>query len=180
VPSLCRSGPHPAPVRSQACAMPAHHRFRPDDGKCATGIRKPPADPAQNQSVAGREGQPTLPRRSTMICCRSTRTSASSAVRHRNRSRTRLKISLMRSAIRPSVARFCAPRQPDSIYDSDTPDRQGARHGRGSDRRTYPALQLARGARATVGWVCGVGVLTEANKKPRRDGAKVDSRRNAP
>ena len=25
----------------------------------------------------------------------------------------------MRSAIRPSVARFCAPRQPDSIYDSD-------------------------------------------------------------
>jgi hypothetical protein len=55
-----------------------------------------------------------------MICCRSTRTSASSAVHDRNRSRTRLKISLMRSAIRPSVARFCAPRQPDSIYDSDT------------------------------------------------------------
>ena len=78
------------------------------------------ADLAQNQSVAGREWQPTYPaRRSTMICCRSTRTSASSAVRDRNRSRTRLKISLMRSAIRPSVARFCAPRQPNSIYDSD-------------------------------------------------------------
>ncbi len=72
-----------------------------------------------NLSPAENGNRPTLPRRSTMICCRSTRTSASSAVRDRNRSRTRLKISLMRSAIRPSVARFCAPRQPDSIYDSD-------------------------------------------------------------
>jgi hypothetical protein len=36
-------------------------RFRPDDGKRATGIRKPPADPAQNQSVAGREWQPAYP-----------------------------------------------------------------------------------------------------------------------
>ena len=73
-----------------------------------------------NLSPAENGNRPTLPRRSTMICCRSTRTSASSAVRDRNRSRTRLKISLMRSAIRPSVARFCAPRQPDSIYDSDS------------------------------------------------------------
>ena len=31
----------------------------------------------------------------------------------------RPKISLMRPNIRPSVAQFCAPRQPDSIYDSD-------------------------------------------------------------
>jgi hypothetical protein len=79
----------------------------------------PQTQPRTNLSLAENGNRPTLPRRSTMICCRSTRTSTSSAVRDRNRSRTRLKISLMRSAIQPSVARFCAPRKPDSIYDSD-------------------------------------------------------------
>ena len=28
----------PAPVRSEACAMPAHHRLRPDDGKRITAF----------------------------------------------------------------------------------------------------------------------------------------------
>ena len=41
--------------------MPAHHRLRPNDGKCITGIWKQPADPAQNQPVAGREWQPAYP-----------------------------------------------------------------------------------------------------------------------
>jgi hypothetical protein len=104
----------------EACAMPAHHRLRPDDGKCITGIWKQPADPAQNHpSLAENGNRPTLPRRSTMICCRSTRIKASSVARDRHRSKTRQKISLMRPNIRASVTRFCAPRQPDPSYDSD-------------------------------------------------------------
>ena len=41
--------------------MPAHHCLRPDNGECGTGIWKQPADPAQNQSIAGREWQPAYP-----------------------------------------------------------------------------------------------------------------------
>src|SRR5262249_19834755 len=71
-------------------------------------------------STAENGKRPTLPRRSTMIWCRSTSTSASSAARDRIRSRTRPKINLMRPNIWPSVARFCAPRQPVLIYDIDS------------------------------------------------------------
>ena len=88
----------------------------------------PQTQPRTNLSLAENGIRPTLPRRSTMICCRSTRISASSAARDRNRSRTRPKISLMRPSIRPSVARFCAPRQPDLIYDSDSVHARGMRN----------------------------------------------------
>jgi hypothetical protein len=81
----------------------------------------PQTQPRTNRSLAENANWPTLPRRSTMICCRSTRISASSVARDRNRSKTRQKISLMRPNIRASVTRFCAPRQPDPIYDSDNP-----------------------------------------------------------
>ena len=79
----------------------------------------PQTQPRTNLSLAENGNRPTLSRRSTMICCRSTKISASSAPRDRNRSRTRLKISLMRPNMRASVTRFCALRQPDSIYDRD-------------------------------------------------------------
>jgi site-specific recombinase XerD len=77
---------------------------------------EPASAASQDLSLAENGNWPTLPRRSTMICCRSTRISASSVARDRNRSKTRQKISLMRPNIRASVTRFCAPRQPDSIY----------------------------------------------------------------
>jgi hypothetical protein len=51
-------------------------------------------------------------------------------------------------------------------------NRHGAGHGRRSDRRAHPTVQLEGRARAALGRVCGVGALTEANKKPRQDGAK--------
>jgi hypothetical protein len=79
----------------------------------------PQTQPRTNLSLAENGNRPTLPRRSTMICCRSTRISASSVARDRNRSKTRQKISLMRPNIPASVTRFCAPCQPDPIYDSD-------------------------------------------------------------
>ena len=60
-----------------------------------------------------------LPRRNTMICCLSTRTSASSAARDRNRSTTKPKISLQRSHIQRRIVRFSADCQPDQIYDRD-------------------------------------------------------------
>ena len=56
----------------------------------------------------------------SLICCRSTRTSASSAARDRTRSTTRPSSNLMRSDIWHSVARFSTSCQPGSIYDRDT------------------------------------------------------------
>ena len=73
--------------------------------------------PNTNLSAAMNVSRVGLPRRGTLICCRSTRASASSAARDRNRSTTRPNINLMRSSIRLSVARFSATCQPDSIYD---------------------------------------------------------------
>ena len=61
-----------------------------------------------------------LPRRNTMICCLSTRASASSAARDRNRSTTKPKISLQRSHIQRRIVRFSADCQPDQIYDRDS------------------------------------------------------------
>ena len=58
-----------------------------------------------------------LPRRSTMICCRNTRISASNAARGRNRSTTIPKIILQRSNILQRIIRFCA--QLHGIYDRD-------------------------------------------------------------
>ena len=60
-----------------------------------------------------------LPRRSTMICCRNTRISASNAARGRNRSTTIPKIILQRSNIPQKIIRFCVSRQPDGICDRD-------------------------------------------------------------
>ena len=59
------------------------------------------------------------PLRSTMICCRNTRISASIAARGRNRSTIIPKIILQRSRIPQSIIRFCVSRQPDGIYDRD-------------------------------------------------------------
>ena len=63
--------------------------------------------------------RPGLPRRSTMICCRNTRISASNAARGRNRSTTIPKIILQRSNIPQKIIRFCVSRQLDGIYDRD-------------------------------------------------------------
>jgi hypothetical protein len=55
-----------------------------------------------------------------MICCRSTRISASNAARRRNRSRTIPIIILQRSNIPQKIIRSCVSRQLDGIYDRDT------------------------------------------------------------
>jgi hypothetical protein len=61
-----------------------------------------------------------LPRRSTMICCRNTRISASKSARDRNRSTTIPKIILQRSNIPQKIIRFCVCRQLHGIYDRDS------------------------------------------------------------
>jgi hypothetical protein len=68
-----------------------------------------------------------LPRRSTIICCRSTRISASTAARGRNRSIISATISLQRSNIPQRIIRFCVSRQPDGIYDRDNQSRKTIR-----------------------------------------------------
>src|SRR5215216_8163047 len=45
----------PAPVRSKACAMPAHSGLRPDDGERVACARKQPANPSKQEPVCGRE-----------------------------------------------------------------------------------------------------------------------------
>jgi|SRR5262245_29481979 len=60
-----------------------------------------------------------LPRRNTTICCLSTKTSASSAARDRNRSTSKAKISLNRSHTQRRIVRFSAHCQPDRIYDRE-------------------------------------------------------------
>ena len=56
--------------------------------------------PNTNRSAAMNGSRVGIPRRKTVICCRSTRTSASSAARDRNRSTTSPNIDLMRPNIR--------------------------------------------------------------------------------
>ena len=114
----------PAPVRSKARAMPSHNGLRSNDGERARKrlgtARRPNREPTLSAARNGNRAD--WPRRSTMICWRSTRTSASSAARDRNRSRTRPRISLIRPNIRANVAQFSTPRQSDSISDSDNLD----------------------------------------------------------
>jgi hypothetical protein len=63
--------------------------------------------------------RPGVPRRSTTICCRNTKISASSAARGRNRSKMVSKIIPQRSSIPRRIIRFCHCCQPDGIYDRD-------------------------------------------------------------
>jgi hypothetical protein len=78
------------------------------------------AQPRMILSTVRNDSRPGLPRRNTMICCLSTRTSASSAARDRNRSTTKPKICLQRSHIPRRIVRFSADCQPDQIYDRDS------------------------------------------------------------
>jgi hypothetical protein len=75
--------------------------------------------PRINLSTAKNDIRFGLPRRNTMICCLSTRTSACSAARDRNKSMINPKISLNRSHIQRRIVRFSADCQPDQIYDRD-------------------------------------------------------------
>jgi hypothetical protein len=69
-----------------------------------------------------RQGQ-GLPRRSTMICWRYTRTLASTAARGQNRSIIIARSSLQRSNNPQRIIRFCVSRQANGIYDRDGPAR---------------------------------------------------------
>src|SRR5215208_3458123 len=76
--------------------------------------------PSTNLSAAVNGSRVGLPRRSTMICCRSTRISASSAARDRNRSTMRASINLRRPDIRRRLARCRESGDlADLIYDRD-------------------------------------------------------------
>jgi hypothetical protein len=73
----------PAPKQSEACTVPSNNSIRLNNGECDMGARE--------KSTGPNDSRPGLPRRNTMICCLSTRTSASSAARDRKRSTTKPK-----------------------------------------------------------------------------------------
>src|SRR5262245_17871663 len=88
-----------------------------------------------------------------MICCLSTRTSASSAARDRNRSTTKPKISLQRSHIQCRIVRFSADCQPDQIYDRDRFNRSSLRDGRMSaygQTAAEPTINVTKSRRLTA------------------------------
>src|SRR5262245_23820024 len=93
--------------------VPPNHGIGSNDGERVASVRKQVADPTQTNLSTARNGiRFGLPRRKTMICCLSTRTSASSTARDRNRSTTKPKISLQRSHIQRRIVRFSADCQP--------------------------------------------------------------------
>src|SRR6202035_3041525 len=76
----------PSPIRSKSCTVPTHYGLRSDDCKGAIHLGKQSADASQYQPVNRNKSKPLrIARRSTLICCLSTRISASSATRDRNR-----------------------------------------------------------------------------------------------
>jgi hypothetical protein len=72
----------------------------------------------------------------------STRTSASSAARDRNRSTTKPKISLQRSHIQRRIVRFSVDCQPDQIYDRDRSLLEASRTFRSSPAAGTKTTQL--------------------------------------
>jgi hypothetical protein len=87
-----------------------------------------------------------------MICCLSTKTSASSAARDRNRSTTKPKISVQRSHIQRRIIRFSADCQPDQIYDRDSRyDEQEGRASRLSKCQKYDQVDSVTQALSWIG-----------------------------
>ena len=100
--------------------MPPNHGIWSNDGERAAGLRKQVAGPTQNDPVDSQKWHPTWLAPSQHDDLKmSTKTSASSAARDRNRSMTKPKISLNRSHIQRRIVRFSADCQPDQIYDRD-------------------------------------------------------------
>src|ERR1700716_615461 len=90
----------PSPIRSKSRTVPTDYRLRSDDCKCANifgNSRQTP--PNINLSIDTNRSLLGLARRSTLICCLSTRISASSATRDRNRSLAIPKINRHKSSI---------------------------------------------------------------------------------
>ncbi len=76
--------------------------------------------PNINRSIEMKGGLLGRVRRSTLICCLKTRTSASSATRDRSRSITIPKISLHKSNIKQQHRPISINRQLDGVCDRDT------------------------------------------------------------
>jgi hypothetical protein len=98
--------------------VPPNNGIGSNGGERVAGLRKQVADPTQNEPVDGQKWHPIW--LAPTHCCLSTRTSASSAARDRNRSTTKPKTSLQRSHIQRRIVRFSADCQPDQIYARDS------------------------------------------------------------
>jgi hypothetical protein len=119
-PATARSG-FPAPVGSEAGAVPAHQRLRPYN---LQGVQHPGSqaiEPNKQQAVdAVRATRFGDLRRRTLSWCRSTRTSASNAARDRNSPIKAHQINLQRSPIERTINRFAGVSQLFWVCGRDT------------------------------------------------------------
>jgi hypothetical protein len=90
----------PSPIRSKSRTVPTDYGLRSDDCKGTIHLGKQSADASQYQlSIETNRSLLGLARRSALICCLSTKISASSATCDRNRSLAIPKISRHKSSI---------------------------------------------------------------------------------
>src|SRR3981081_1720940 len=90
----------PSPIRSKSRTVPTDYGLRSDDCKGAIHFGKQSADASNiNLSIETNPSLLGLARRRKLICCLSTRISASSATRDRNRSLVIAKINRHKSSI---------------------------------------------------------------------------------
>src|SRR6478672_2868438 len=76
----------PTPERSKSSTVPTHHGLGPDDGQRVYNARNEAIQPDEHQPVESAENNLLGElRRSTLICCRRTKISASSRARERNK-----------------------------------------------------------------------------------------------
>src|SRR5450631_2016325 len=101
----------PAPIRSKPSAVPANDRLRPDNRNRAKDGGEPVIKPNKQKTIGIVELRSFVARRrSTLICCRSTRISASSfALDLKSEARTP-KINLSSSVIRARAYPVCSLR----------------------------------------------------------------------
>src|ERR1035437_9483449 len=93
----------PVPIRSKPSTVPANDRFRPDNRNGANDGGEPVIKPNRKRSVLLRCGCFGARRRSTLICCRRIKISASSVARDLKSEARTPRISLNRSFIRSEL-----------------------------------------------------------------------------
>ena len=121
----------PAPICSKPSAVPTNDRFRPDNRNRAKDGGEPVIKPNKQKAIGIVEvGRFGARRRSTLICCRSTRISASSFALDLKSEAKTPKISLSSSVIRARAYPVRSLRIRRIKFSVHTPERVAARGSR--------------------------------------------------
>ena len=110
----------PTPERSKSSPVPTNHGLRPDDGQRVYNARSEAIQPNEHQSVESPKTNLFGDlRRSTLICCRRTRISASSRTLERNKLVSAVHSSMRTSTIGHEHHPIRPASQPDRVSDKD-------------------------------------------------------------